>query len=111
MIDNPLGQLKGDPLSVLLGTDIQRFKSSTGVHGQFWTEGDELHLLTVMSEMQRRGCFREFIRQCKEYFSAICVWQVWNKDLQAALLRYGFSPATHRRYGDTFEGFKWEKQS
>jgi GNAT superfamily N-acetyltransferase len=105
-----LGTVEPDPAGVILGTGYMRFKSPIGVDGLAkWTE-ERLDILAVHTDERGKGHFREFIRQAKERYKTICVWEDFNPVVGKALARYGFKPDIEIQIdGEILVGWRWEK--
>lgn len=109
---NVLGETYPDPLSQLLGTNLFRFRSPTGLNGLAKIVGeDRLDLVAVDALIPGTGQFRTFINRAKEEFSTLCIWEVWNPVLEEVLPRYGFHPHkdTDADTGEKLEGYRWMK--
>lgn len=102
-----------DPVSLALGMGEQafhRFSSPIGVRGLAKWKGGRLDILAIESAVPGAGQFRKFISLCKDSFQTICIWQIWNESLHAALLRYGFTPQTEiSGDGEVINGLRWDK--
>lgn len=101
-----LGQMRTDPIAVLLNTGFERFDSPSGIHGLAKVRGDNLCLLAIMAHKPRTGQFRAFITECKKEFASITIVEIWNKDLPEVLTRYGFSWAHDAEFD---EGMEWKR--
>ena len=104
-----LGYRFPDPISSLLGTGYEKFRSPTGLNGLAKDSDERLDLLVVDATIPGTGQFRTFIEKAKLEYETICVWEVWNKDLRPILERYGFFPY-HETDPDTdepLEGYRW----
>src|ERR1700735_1995314 len=88
-----LGQHWPDPMSRFLGTDVERFESEHGIHGQSWVLGRDLHLLTVVATDPGTGQLRRFLEACKDEYESVSVWHIMNPVLAGILKRYGFKRA------------------
>ena len=118
---NALGQIVHNPLldalSELLNHDIPHrkidcFESETGIHGQAWTEGDDLHLLTVMATREGKGQLRAFMKECKQQYRQIYVWHVMNPVLGKILRAYGFRRSRRTEPdGEVLIGYRWRSSS
>lgn len=102
-----------DPIGLALGFGeraYHRFSTREGVGGLAkWTD-ERLDILAVHSDVLGHGRFREFIAKCKERFSTICIWEVWNLTLGHALERYGFHDETEiQGDGEVVSGMRWDK--
>lgn len=102
-----LGQLIADPVSDILGTGFNRFASASGIDGLAKVEGTRLDILALVSNNPATGQFREFIRQCKESYTTIVIWEVMNLTLEAALKRYGFKAGVD---SEILPVWIWEKE-
>ncbi len=87
-----LGTTYPDPFGAILNTGFERFNSPTGINGLVRVEGGQLEILAVDATKPGTGQFRKFMKQCKQEYEAIIVWEVWNKGLEQVLVRYGFTP-------------------
>jgi hypothetical protein len=94
-----------------LGTGYQQFESDCGVGGLAKINGDRLDLLAFRARQPGSGQFREFIRRAKEEFSVICIWEIWNPEVEPMLQRYGFKPGETDTDSDgsTMTGWRWQK--
>ncbi len=104
-----LGQIWTDRIGALLGTNYKRFKSPTGLNGLAKSSGDRLDILAVDATQPGTGQFRRFIKRAKQEYKTICIWEVWNKDLEGILGRYEFNPCDEND-PDTHEhltGYRW----
>jgi hypothetical protein len=106
-----LGKTEPDAAAVLLGTGYWRFESPYGIDGLFKEEDDNrLNLLMVIANDPGKGHFRTFMRAMMANYKTICVWSIWNQALEAALIRYGFTPETEiLSTGEAVEGLRWDK--
>ena len=84
-------KVKPSAISEYLDTGYSEFISTAGINGLAKFEGDTISLLAVNATKQRTGQFRKFINQAKRIFKQIEITEVWNPELQNALIRYGFS--------------------
>jgi hypothetical protein len=107
-----LGETHTHWVSQILGTGYLQFQSPSGIGGlaQEYDNGNRLDILAINSEVQGSGQLREFIKQCKDVYSTICIWVVENPTLASALGRYGFTPEVEIRNDETVHGFRWDKQ-
>lgn len=106
---NPIGKTTPSFIGVMLGTGYDEFQSPSGIGGLCKVTGDRLDLLAVHASIEGKGQFREFIRQCKEWFKTICVWHIANPVVEGALERYGFTPETEiDGQGETMTGMRWD---
>jgi hypothetical protein len=109
--DDLFASWEPDPAGQILGTGMQRFTTAIGVDGLATVNADRLDILAVVSVWPGKGHFRNFIDQCKKRFNVICVWEVWNPQLVAALGRYGFTPETDiAPWGETVKGYRWDEK-
>jgi len=107
-----LGTTCPDPVSAMLGTQMNRFTSPTGIEGLARVTGDRLDILAVINPTEKRGRFREFISAAKLEYRTICVMIIENPVVHAALLRYGFTPDVEiDQFGDTQQLLRWDKPS
>jgi hypothetical protein len=107
-----LGRWEPDPIGQILETGYNRFQSTSRIGGLAkWTD-ERLDLLAVHAFTPGAGQFRGFIEKAKEQFTTICVWQVGNVTLDAALRRYGFTPETEiDGRGEALTGFRWDRKA
>lgn len=96
-----------DPNAVVLKTGFRRFNSHQGIDGLMRISGYDLELLAVHATRPGTGQFRRFVTACKAKFDTIAIWHVWNNDLPAILLRYGFSPYEKTEKQENLIGFRW----
>lgn len=114
---NALGRVEPDQIAwlvdAMLGkttpTNLERFESETGIHGQLWRKGRNVNLLTVMATEPGSGQFRRFIEACKAEYDCIGVWMIFNRDLASVLRRYGFKQATCVHDGAKLRGYRWRR--
>ena len=105
-----MGPHRLDDVALILGTGYDRFGAPSGIDGLARVRGDHLELLAVFARQPGRGQLREFIRQAKGVFQVIHVWEIWNADLGATLLRYGFTPDEQvESCGEHVRGLRWER--
>lgn len=102
-----LGVMRPHPVSVLLGTGYLEFASPLGVYGLAKRNGNGVNFLAVCAEHQGRGDFRRFVEACKETFAWLRIVEVCNKELAAALERYGFKAERWTDKGETVDAFYW----
>ena len=105
-----LGETMPDPFSKLLGTNLFRFRSPTGLNGLAKTVGeDRLDLVAVDASIPGTGQFRTFIKKAKQEYAVICIWEVWNPMLDEILPRYGFKPhaGVDEDTGESLSGYRW----
>lgn len=109
----PPGPLLAMLTQILPGARVvDCFESEHGIHGQAWTEGESLHILSVIAMNPGTGQFHRFMDACKAEHSAIYVWQVMNPDLRRVLRSYGFKKARRTEVdGEMLVGFKWKRPS
>lgn len=106
-----LGVITPDQVAVALDTGFSRFSGSFGIDGLASESGTQVDFLAVVSNQPGCGNFRRFIEACKENYTAINIWEVWNEDLEAALLRYGFRKEKRPdKFGDVCDVMEWRKQ-
>jgi len=74
--------------------------------------GDRLDVLAVFCRTPGRGCLGEFLRRCMARYDAVCVWEVFNPVVSAALQRRGFRRAeeTDPATGETVTGWRWQRK-
>ena len=100
-----LGIVTADPMGEVLGTGYKRFESPFGVNGLAKESSERVDILALVSDEEGKGHFRAFIARCLAIHHTVCVWEVWNPILGAALRRYGFRPAWETdRFGDVLSG-------
>jgi hypothetical protein len=107
-----LGVISPDPCAVLLCTGYSRFTSPLGIDGLAKENGRRLDLLAVVNPTEEHGLFRRFIAEAKLEYDTICVWEIVNPAVEAALGRYGFQPETEiSGVGPSvpIEGLRWDK--
>lgn len=105
-----IGELHAHWSSQITGSHFRQFFWDGGMDGLAHVEGSELHLLALCSATIRSGCFREFIRQCKDAYPFIRIWCVINDDLPAILGRYGFHKGHDvDKFGEMQEVWDWRK--
>ncbi len=103
-----LGITMPDPAGQLLNTGYDRFESETGIHGLAKSEENRLDILAVVAMEEGTGQFREFIKQCKAEYTTVCIWEVWNPQLQEVLPRYGFQRTTEFQVDEVTHGWRWD---
>jgi hypothetical protein len=93
----------------MLGTGYCNFEADCGCCGlaKETDEGKTLQLLAVVATLPGTGQFRKFVELAKKNYTTICVWEIWNEDLTAALVRYGFVSHSQDEDGEHLEGMKW----
>lgn len=105
-----LGTISPDPVGVMLGSNMKRFTSPTGLEGLARDNGDRLDVLAVINPTKMTGCFRAFISQAKLEYKTICVLAVDNHIVRSALLRYGFvADVEIDQFGDIQHLLRWDK--
>jgi hypothetical protein len=108
-----IGQLRPDPIAVLLGTGYQQFTSPLGVNGLCELTGRRLEILAVHTNHPGNGCFRVFIEQAKRYYTPILIWRVTSDILDDYLPRYGFRKWEERQClqgeWEHMEGYRWDE--
>jgi hypothetical protein len=105
-----LGIITPDPMVKMLGPGCMRFASPFGIKGAARESANRVDLLAVVSDEEGTGHFRAFIRHCQANYDTICVWEVWNDTLRAALRRYGFQPALESdQFDELFRGWRWDR--
>lgn len=105
-----LGQTCPDPVGLILGTGFQRFESPIGIEGLAKENGSSLDILAVVNPSDQRGRFRQFIARAQAEYSTICVWEIFNPAVEAALGRYGFAPEVElAATGEPLRGMRWDK--
>lgn len=105
-----LGTWEPDPYGQILGTGYNRFKSPLGIDGLAKWNGERFDLLAVHAANPGTGQFRNWLAQVREQFKTVCVWQIENPALEAALKRYGFTPEVEiDRFGEVLTGLRWDK--
>ena len=107
-----LGRLAPDPVGKMLATNYLRFEAADGVNGLCKIACSRLDILAIHSRMERRGHVRALIERCKESFGTICVWEIWNKNFEQALMRWGFTPEIDiTDLGEAIHGLRWDKSA
>lgn len=105
-----LGTWEPDPFGQILGTGYYRFRSPCGIDGLAKMNGGRFDILAVHAAHPGTGQFRRWIKKVMERFTTVCVWQIENAALEAALLRYGFTPEVEvDRSGETLSGMRWDR--
>jgi len=101
-----------DAVGDQLGTGYSRFVSPAGIEGLARVSGDRLDVLAVFCRTPGRGCLGEFLRRCMARYDAVCVWEVFNPVVSAALQRRGFRRAeeTDPATGETVTGWRWQRK-
>ncbi len=89
-----LGRMVADPFSHALGIGYFEFASPSGISGlaRESDDGRKIDILAVTALIERAGCFRSFMNECKDHYQVICIWQITNIWLPEVLKRYGFEP-------------------
>ncbi len=87
------------------------FRSVAGIHGLAIESDDVLTLLSVKALAPGTGQFRAFIDTTKDAFQTIHVLDVWNRDLAAMLIRYGFKRTKVRHGRSIVRGYEWIRPS
>ncbi len=80
-----------------------------GMDGLWYSTGAHLEILAVFSSQPGTGQFRRFIREMQYRHESVSVWEIWNENLFAALVRYGFKPCGLKRDGETLAGLRWDR--
>lgn len=110
--DALMGDYRPDPIGEILHTGYMQFQSPTGIGGLAKWAGERLDLLAVHARTRQQGEFRKFIALAKGRFQTICVWEISNPILDAALERYGFQPETELQGdGEIINGRRWDAAS
>lgn len=106
-----LGPLTLSQVAKDLGTNFKDFKSPLGLHGQCCVKGNTIDVLSMFANSPGSGQCRRFIKELKALYDEVHVLSVWNKELQAALGRYGFTQ--HTRVdpvdGEEIDCWTWNK--
>ena len=105
-----LGMVEPDPIGIMLGQPgYWQFQSKGGIGGLAkWTD-DRMDVLAVHAFGEGQGQFRRFVAAAKLEYRIICVWEVWNPILDAALERYGFERETEiQGSGEVIRGWRWD---
>ena len=103
-----------DQIGIMLGFGekaYRRFTTKEGVGGLAkWKDG-RLDILAIHTDDEGKGHLRDFIARSKQEFDTICIWEIWNANLAAALKRYGFEDETEiQGDGETLTGMRWDKK-
>lgn len=100
-----------DPVSVVLRTRFNRFKSISGCDGLAReTTPEHIEILAVHARKVGTGQFRRFVKMLKHQYDIICVWHVSNPMLDEILPRYGFSAETTiDEFGEVLTGYRWDR--
>ena len=105
-----LGIITPDPMVKMLGPGYMSFASPFGIKGAARESANRVDLLALASDGEGTGHFRAFIRHCQATYDTVCVWEVWNNALRAALRRYGFQPAWDADQLDMLlRGWRWDR--
>jgi hypothetical protein len=102
----------GRSIGLAIRTDFMEYHTPDGLHGLARCDGSHLEILAVGADRPGQGSFRRFIHKAKLVTERISIWEIWNEDLQSALLRYGFTPvATKCPFsGEKQVGLTWTKE-
>lgn len=107
-----LGSLKEDEMGKILNTGYVQFESPSGIFGLCKFTDERLDLLVVIAHKPESGQFKRFVTLTKKTFKTICVWEIWNETLKAALDRYEFKPETELQGdGEVLHGMRWDKEA
>lgn len=98
-----------DAIGKILGTGYNRFSTDHGIKGLAKVNHTRLDLLAIVASRPGTGQFRDFIEDAKKHFDEIVVWEVWNKNLEATLLRYGFGKEVDTDCGEVLPVLVWRK--
>jgi hypothetical protein len=98
-----IGQLSGYE-----GAEFREFITPTA-RGLAMVRGDRLDILAIATEHEGRGEFSRFLAKCKENYSVIGIWEIWNPILKTILARKDFHAASEvLAYGELSNGMIWE---
>jgi hypothetical protein len=101
-----LGIMTPCPPAEMLGPGYMSFASPFGVKGVARESTDRVDFVCLDA---RKGNFRAFIRHCQATYRTICVWEVWNHAIAAALRRHGFQQALESEQFSEFRGWRWDR--
>lgn len=96
------------PFAVSTGTQFCSFNTST-IHGLARVDDRRIDLLAVVAVVSGRGDFRKFLDELRANYDTICFWEIWNQDLNAMLLRRGFTVVREPVDGDLVQGLRWDR--
>lgn len=112
MKKNVLGRITPSIISEIFQTGYVCFHSPFGIEGLAKESGTRLDLLAVVAAEPGTGQFRSFLKASQRKYQTVCVWQIHNPVLAAALGRYGFTPDTEiDRHGVPVPGMRWDKSA
>lgn len=97
------------PFATATGTEFCTFHTST-IHGLARVDEKRIDLLAVVAVISGRGDFARFLDELKANYETICVWEIWNRELNAMLLRRGFAAVREEVDGDLVQGVRWDKR-
>jgi hypothetical protein len=97
------------PFALGTGTQFCTFQTAT-VHGLARVEERADRSPGCRRRRQSgRGDFRRFLDELKRNYETICVWEIWNQELNAMLGRRGFKGVREEVDGDLVQGLRWDK--
>ena len=99
-------------MSLLLGTRMKRFWSTTGLEGLARENVDRIDILAIISKDPGQGKFRKFVQELKKCYKTICVWHDFNPIMTDCLKRYGFQEAVEvdgMLKNETLKGWRWDR--
>lgn len=90
-------------------TGFRSFRTKDGMNGLAMVKGTRLELLAVVSPIEGAGFFSRFMKQAKEEFTEIAVWDIFEPRMHAILGKWGFKPAQRVDDDGLTEGYEWRK--
>lgn len=101
---------KPTALDLYLGTGFLPFRTKEGMTGIAMVTGARLEILAIGSPIEGAGFFSRFMKQAKEEFTEIAVWDIFEPRLHAILGKWGFKPAQRVDDDGITEGYEWRKE-
>ncbi len=93
-----LGTITPDRWAKILDTGYNQFHSKTfKMRGLCKFTNDHLEILAIDSIAPNSGNCRRFLAACCKAWPKVSIWEVWNKNLESALIRYGFTECVDRK--------------
>lgn len=111
----PMLFVEWEPDPVLMGvrfnTGFSGFRTASSLRGCAKVEPGSgcLQILALIAEKPGRGDWSHFLKQAKELFDEIVVWELWNDDFARALERSGFEVWAGLCSGEPAVGMRWAR--
>lgn len=99
----------GARLGLTLNTGFLPFHTASGMKGLALVKDTRLEILAIGSPIEGAGFFSRFMKQAKEEFTEIAVWDIFEPRMHAILGKWGFKPAQRVDDDGLTEGYEWRK--